>query len=528
MEEIKKILVVGGGTAGWLTATLLVDRIPHDSNIKIVLIESKDIPIIGVGESTTGQLPYTIKNSTYLDELEFLKETGSTFKYGIKHSDWRSVGKSFNSPLLPSWRNETRYPHDTYDYLRIFHLSDNKSVDNFYHSKCMNQNKVFYVKGDSNSPYSSVVPPYGERLLQNSGYGYHIDAYKAGAFFREKALKTGKIQRIEGTVESVEKDERGFVTKLVLSDGSSVKADLFFDCSGFKRLLKDKDNKFVSYKNQLLVDTALIIPRKYDEKLNKIRTYTHAKALKFGWMFEIPLQERLGRGYNFSSKHTTKEDAHKELEESLGEEVDVKSVISFEPGRLEKFWDKNVIFVGIASGFLEPLEATTIHIGLKQVEHFLEEYFTKFINLKNDYLQNQFNNSMTKFYDDNRDFLVYHYQHTRQDTDFWKDSSKEERMSDKLKNNMRIWKERTPRLSDFSESNVDNSLLLGTILYYNIAIGMGSIKSELAKKELKYYGLYKIAKEDYEDIRNFGDYLIQRSSDSNRFYELLQEGKVSY
>lgn len=526
MKKIKNIVIVGGGTSGWTTATLLIDRILPETKTNITLIESKDVPIIGVGESTTGQMPYLINNSTYLNELDFLKATGSTFKYGIRHSDWKVVGHSFNSPLLPGWYNETRYPHESYDYIRNYHLAAQKSVDNFYHSKCMNQHKVFYVKGSPNNKYPDIVPDSGYKLLGATGYGYHMDAYLTSDYLRSKALNTGRINRIENTVKQVDRNSKGYVTSLTLADGSSVEGDLFIDCSGFSRLLKDKDNKFISYSNHLLVDTALIIPKQYPEDIDHVRTYTNAKAMKNGWMFEIPLQKRMGRGYNFSSKHTTKEEAHKELEQSLGEEVDVKNVISFEPGRLEKFWDKNVLHVGISSGFMEPLEATTIHISLKQMEHFMEEYYHNMIDLDNQALQNQFNYAMTSMYDDNRDFLIYHYHNTRQDTDFWKDASSENTLSEKLKNNMSIWKSRTPRKSDMSSSSLDNTLLLGTILYYNIAIGMSAVSPRLAEHELKYYNLYERAKEDYEAINDFGDYMIKRSMSSKDFYEKLREGQV--
>ena len=526
MKNIKNIVIVGGGTSGWTTATMLIDRIFPETKTNITLIESKDVPIIGVGESTTGQMPYLISNSNYLNELDFLKTTGSTFKYGIKHSDWKVIGDSFNSPLLPGWDNETRYPHETYDYMRNYHLAAQKSVDNFYHSKCMDQHKVFYVKGDPNNKYPGIVPEHGHQLLDTTGYGYHMDAYLASDYLRSKALNTGRIKRTENTVKEVVRDSAGHVIDLKLADGGSVSGDLFIDCSGFSRLLKAKDNKFISYSNYLLVDTALIIPKQYPENIDHVRTYTEAKAMKNGWMFKIPLQKRMGRGYNFSSKHTTKEDAHKELEQSLGEEVDVKNVISFEPGRLEKFWDKNVLHVGISSGFLEPLEATTIHISLKQMEHFMEEYYHDMIDLNNQALQNQFNYGMTTMYDDNRDFLIYHYHNTRQDTEFWRDASSESTLSKKLKNNMSIWNSRTPRKSDMSSSPIENTLLLGTILYYNIAIGMSSISPKLSEYELKYYGLYEKAKQDYRAIDDFGDYMINRSMLSKEFYEKLRQGQI--
>ena len=526
MKKINKIVIVGGGTSGWATATLLAERVPPNSNTEIVLVESPDIPIIGVGESTTGQMASLIKNTSYLNEEEFLRETGSTFKYGIRHTDWKVVGDFFNSPLVPSWYNETRFPHESYDFLRLFHIAENLSIDNFYHSQCMNTSKVFYVEGDPETRYPDVIPKSGRGLLDSTGYAYHMDAYKTSDFLRKKTIATGRVKRLEATVASVKRGDNGHVQELILQDGSSIGADFFIDCSGFKRLLKAEDNRFISYADQLLVDTAIIIPKEYEDENVPVKTYTNAKAMKNGWMFEIPLQHRVGRGYNFSSKHTTQDQAHEELERSLNEKVEVKNVIKFEPGRLERFWDRNVLHVGIASGFMEPLEATTIHISLKEVEHFMEEYYSGSLDISNPALQKRFNFSMASLYDENRDFLVFHYHNTRQDTQFWKDSSSEKVLSENLKNNLAMWESRSPRLSDFLNPGLENNLTLGTVLYYNILIGMRGLSPKLAKRELDYYGLKDLGRKTYQSIKEFGDYAIKRSLDSNSFYKLLREKRL--
>jgi len=527
MAKINKIVIVGGGTSGWATANIMIDRISPKNNTEIVLIESPEIPIIGVGESTTGQMPYTINNINHLgDELEFLKATGSTFKYGIKHSDWAEVGKSFNSPIMPDYFNSTRFPHESYDYLRAYHVAENKSVDSFYHSQCMIYDKVFYVKGEFNNPYPSLISNMGHNFLDTTSYAYHMDAYKTGDYLRKKALETNRMQRVEATVQDVVRDDQGYITGLVIDDGSVVEGDLFIDCSGFKRVLKTEDNEFISYADQLLVNKALIIPKQYEEDFDTVRTYTHAKAMKYGWMFEIPLQERMGRGYNFASQYISEDEAYQELVEALGEEVEVKNTISFEPGRLSRFWDRNVIFVGISSGFMEPLEATTIHITLKEVEHFMEAYYHNNIDLKNTAIKNQFNRDMSYLYDENKDFLVFHYQHTRQDTEFWRDASKPELMSEKLKSNLELWKTRTPRLIDMSDSPLDNYLLLGTVLYYQLCIGMSVLEPQMAKEELEYYDLYDLAAQEFESVKKFGQYTIARSMKAAEFYKKVRLGEI--
>ena len=527
-RRVKSIVVVGGGTAGWLAATLLIDRIPPHAGTKITLVESKDIPVIGVGESTTAQLRYLLRNTHYLrNEEDFLVETGATYKYGILHEDWHTVGESFVSPLGGDFDNVTRFPHDKYDYMRIYHIAKKFDYRHVYQSRCMIDSKVFYVEGERNNPYPEYIRESGYTFLDTTDVAYHIDAYETGAFFRRKAVETGKIERVEGTIKEVKRDENGYVESLILEDGTHISGDLFFDCTGFSRVLKSEDNKFVSYSDKLLLDGAVLFPKEVYEG-EEIRTYTKAKAMKNGWAFEIPLQRRLGRGYNFSSSFTDETKVVDELNEVYGEEdVNVRGVIKYEPGRLSRFWDKNVVYTGISSGFLEPLEATTIHSTIKQVEHFLEVYYSDLIDVRNDALRNQYNRDMEYFYDDLRDLIIFHYQNTRQDTDFWVESSKSDKLSDKLARNMELWKTRMPRIQDFSDGPMINFLGLGNALWYQVAMGMHILDSDLAQKELEYYGLLSLAEKEFKDAVNVADYLTSRSMPAKDFYKLLRETHAS-
>lgn len=523
MKRLNHLVVVGGGTAGWITACYLIDRIRPDIKTKITLIESKDIPIIGVGESTTPQLRNFVRNIHFLqDDEEFLKESNATFKYGIVHSDWHTVGKSFVSPLGGEFKNDTRYPHERYDYIRNYHIAEGLDYRYVYQARCMLESKVFYVKGEKDNPFPDTIYEEGYTFLDTTDAAYHIDAYLTSDYLRRKALATGKIERVEDTIVETVRDQQGYIESLKLKSGETIEGDLFFDATGFARVLKADDNKFVSYSDQLLLDSAIVFPKSIPQD-EEIRTYTHAKALKQGWMFEIPLQDRMGRGYNFSSQFTDADTVASEVSEMLDEDIEVRNVLSYEPGRMERFWDRNVIHVGISSGFLEPLEATTIHATLKQVEHFLEMYYSNMIDVRNEPLKQQYNRDMVYFYDDLRDFILYHYQNTRQDTEFWRESSKPERLSDKLARNMEMWKTRTPRLQDFSDGPMINFLGLGNALWYQIAMGMFTIDRNLAREELEYYGLTQKAKEDLQTAIATADYLAPRSMPSNVFYQKLRD-----
>ena len=527
MKKVNHIVVVGGGTAGWLTATLLIDRIPAKANTKITLVESKDVPIIGVGESTTAQLRYLIRNTHYLkNEDEFLTETGATYKYGIVHEDWHEIGKSFYSPLGGDFYNQTRFPHDHYDYMRIYHIGKKLDYSHVYQSQCMIESKVFYIEGEQNNPYPQWLRAEGHTFLDTTDVAYHIDAHKTSAYFRKKALETGKITRVEDTITSVERDSDGYVTKLLLKSGKELGGDIFFDCTGFARVLKAEVNKFVSYKDKLLLDSAVLFPKDVNET-EEVKTYTKAKALKEGWAFEIPLQGRIGRGYNFSSHFTDKDKVVDELNRVYGEDdVDIRGVIKYEPGRIERFWDRNVIHSGISSGFLEPLEATTIHSTIKQTEHFLEVYYSDLIDVRNQALKNQYNRDMQHFYDDLRDLIIFHYQNTRQDTEFWRESSKADKLSGKLARNLELWKTRMPRIQDFSDGPMTNYLGLGNALWYQVAMGMHVLDSKLALEELKYYGLLGLAEKEFNDAKNVANYLLPRSMAANEFYKLVRDNAV--
>jgi tryptophan halogenase len=525
-KKINNIVIVGGGNTGWLAAATLIDRIPVQANTKIILVESPDVPLIGVGESTTAQLRKLVKNAYFLgNEEEFLRETGSTYKYGIVHSDWKTLGKKFYSPIGGDFYNETRFPNENYDYMRIYHIANNLPYDYVYQSQCMANNKIFYINGEPNNYYKDFIGESGYAFLNTTDVAYHLDSYKVNEYIRKKCLDTKRISRIEATIKEVVRDSEGYVESLRLDNDQEISGDLFFDCTGFSRVLKLEENKFNSYGDTLLLDTAIIFPEQNEDfGKTEVETYTHAKAMKYGWMFEIPLQERTGKGYNFSSKYTTPEEAKIEVEKMYGREIDVKKVIKYDPGSVDIFWDKNVISSGIASGFFEPLEATTIHASLKQVEHFIEVYYHNELDIRsNQAIKNQYNKEMKYFYQDLRDFIHFHYQNTRQDTDFWIDASSKDKLSDKLKNNFEMWKTRMPRVDDYSEGKMNNALGLGNALWLQVGMGMNLFNSNLAKKELEYYNLYNIAKNQLKNIKDFSGYCIPKSMDASKYYDMIKD-----
>ena len=486
MKKIKNIVIVGGGTAGWSTAHNFLNK--TSKRVKVTVVAAPEIPIIGVGESTTGQFKALInlKNSiTGLNEKEFLKETQSTFKLGIKHTDWHTVGESFYSPLVDNYYEQYLHPHPHYDNYRIYHVANNLSYDETLQSQLMINGRVHY-KG-TQSVYEN---------FPRIAVAYHLDTYKVGNYLKRKAIALKKCRYVEDQMVSFKQDAKGFIKSIKTKKGKTIKGDLFIDCSGFARVLINKafKNKFISYQDNLLVNRALT----FNIKTKKIKNYTHAWAQRYGWLWQIPTQERTGCGYVYSNNFISPDQAQEEIESALGYKITPQKDIKFNTGRLEKFWIKNVLSTGLSSAFIEPLEATSIHAALLQVTHFIENYYKEDLPFDCDPITEQYNSEMTQMWDIIKDFIVFHYISPRKDTKFWIEASSKNRRSDKLKTLLNIWKHRMPRTVDYVNDAGNNFYSLNNGLWYQIAIGMKLLNPRLANAELKDYSLYDITKIDYK------------------------------
>ena len=508
--KIKNVIIVGGGTAGWITAHQFLNK--SSPSLKVTLISAPDVPIIGVGESTTGLFRDLItlpNNQTFLSEKTFLKETESTFKFGIKHSDWHAVGKHFYSPIGDEYSNKYLYPHKDYDNFRIFHVAEQLDYNKTFQSQLMHNYKMHV--GDSHN------------LDNTSNFAYHLDTYKVGEYLKKRALSLKKrCTHIEEKVVDIKQNEKGFVTSVITNRGREIKGDLFIDCSGFKRILINKlCDKFISYANELLVNRALTfqIP---NPKESLIRNYTHAWAQKYGWLWQIPTQTRLGCGYVYCDQYWNPIQAQQEIEKKLVQAVEPISDLKFTAGRMEKMWVKNVISVGLASSFIEPLEATSIHTTCFQLTHFIENYFQESMAFECELLHQQYNYEITRMYDQIKDFIVFHYISPRKDTVFWQEASSPERWSDALKHKLELWKKRMPRIVDYNFGYKDNNYYsLGNTLWYQIGLGMKLFNPELAKRELKEYGLYEDTGKDYRQMKIEINKTLPYLYSTNTYYKNL-------
>jgi tryptophan halogenase len=519
MKKIKNIVIVGGGTAGWSTALNFLNK---TIGTKITVVASKEIPIIGVGESTTGQMFNLINlkgGRIELDEQEFLEKTGSTFKIGILHKDWKKVGEYFTSPLGDEYVNVTNYPSFDYDFNRIYHVAHNLPFRDFT-SQYMLNNKLPLMYIDEDNPYKFLMKGYLGRVNFMQGHlAYHLDTYKTGQFFKEKLLEHQDVNYIDDVVVDGKLDENGNLQNIITKSGLTVEGDLFVDCSGFKRVLIEKlfDNKFISYQDELLCNRALPfhLENKDDTQINN---YTKVTAKKYGWLWDIPLQHRKGMGYVYCDEFITPDKAQEEIEKDLGVRITPQNDIKFNAGRLEKFWCKNVLSTGLSSAFVEPLEATSIHLTLIQINHFIEQFFTHRMDFNNSLIE-KYNKDMTTIWDDIKDFIVLHYISKRKDTKFWIEASSEKRRSEHLKTKLEIWSKRMPRVSDYKGRLNDNFYHLGNTLWMQILIGMDLLDSKIALDELNDFKLYDFAKSEYDKRNHFTNHALSVSLNNNDFYK---------
>jgi hypothetical protein len=402
-DAIRKIVIVGGGTAGWMAGATLAKHL--GKACEIVLVESPDIGTIGVGEATLPTIRY-YNASLGLDEADFIKKTQATFKLGIEFKHWGHLDNRFFhsfSDFGPRFNNLSPHLH----WLRLASTFQNMpTIENWSVSAVMARHGKF-------------VPPSGEvGVTSGYTYGFQFDAGLYAAYLREYAMAR-RAQRIEGTIVQVEQHaETGFVTAVTLADGRSIDGDLFIDCSGFRALLIEGTLKagYDDWSNYLPCDSALAVPC---AKVPQITPFTTSTAQSAGWVWRIPLQHRTGNGHVYSSQFMKDEAAQQVLLDGLdGRALGEPRQLRFVTGRRRKSWVKNVIAIGLSAGFVEPLESTSISL----IETALARLILLFPNRNcAPALADEYNRYMGQRYESVRDFIVLHYKVTqRDDSEFWR------------------------------------------------------------------------------------------------------------
>lgn len=478
--KINSICIVGGGSSGWMTAAALSKKL---DNVKITLVESKNIRTVGVGESTLGHINRFMV-ALGLEDKDWMPACNATYKVSIQFTDWKKEGTRY------------QYPFGKHDYTN---KSDLNGLSDWYYIRCIDDSFTDETYAEFYNPITflanenKMVPD--NNIIRNFNFkwdtAYHMDAELFGKYLKENICIPNGVSHIQDTVLSTIKDSDGNIKSLVTEENGNIEADLYIDCTGFRSFLLEQEmgSKFISFGDYLYNDSALACRIPYIDRENEMNNVTDCFAMPNGWVWNIPLWNRIGTGYCYSSKFVSREKAADEFRSHLAK-TDKKRAeeaeffdINIRHGKRERAWVKNVIGIGLSYGFLEPLESTgllTTHENILRLIDILERrdgYVTK-VDVDG------FNYAVDFDLEAFKSFVGLHYiLSQREDTEYWKE----------IKYNLNMIPQdwitdgfvRTPRLyMEFIHcSNVTNKFpdLAGTLY---IAAGMGY--NPINKTQLEY------------------------------------------
>ena len=446
-QPLTRFVIVGGGTAGWMTAALFARFL--DDRYSITLVESDAIGTVGVGEATIPMLRF-VNQALGFNEAEFAKATQGSFKLGIEFDGWREEGHSYIHAFGGMGRSISLLPFYQY-WLR--HRAEGGTKDFWDFSPCA---KAAYAHKFAPVEAAPGSPP------TNFAWAYHFDAGLYAKYLRQYAEGRG-VTRIEGKIDDVRLDpESGHIASLALENGQSIEGDIFIDCSGFVSLLLGKalDVPFDDWSHWLRCDRAWAMPC---EATSPTLPYTRASARKAGWQWRIPLQHRTGNGHVFCSDHIGEDEARDILLANLdGKPTADPRLLKFTTGMRREAWHKNCVGIGLAAGFMEPLESTSIHLVQSSVDRFLKI-------LPGDRIAqadvDEFNRQTRFEWEAIRDFLILHYHRNARSEPFWRECATMD-IPDRL----------AQRIALFEESGRifrDNDELFTEIGWVQVMLGQG-------------------------------------------------------
>jgi len=474
-KPIESVTIVGGGTAGWLAATLLQAFRRKEQKglkpLKITLIESPNIPTVGVGEATVPGMVRTLQ-SAGLSEREFFRRCNASFKLGVVFSNWNvdKAGKSI------AYINPFTAPPSL------------NGIDASYYFHKFGAGNLDFVQ--SYSPTVDLVKARkgprmegAEEYERSTGFAYHLDAGRFAAMLRDHAV-AGGVEHILENVLDIELDAAGNVAAVILEETGRRPVELVLDCTGFRGLVIGKalGEPFVSYSKYLANDRAMAVQIPHPDP-KRIEPVTRSTALGAGWSWRVPLYNRVGTGYVFSSAHRTDDEARAEFLAHLGPagEGAEPRIIPMRVGRSRNAWVKNCVAVGLAGGFIEPLESTAIYM-IDMGVRWLLSYFPD-----SDFAdppRKRYNKLMDALYDEVRDFICLHYRlGNRTDSPYWIDARQELQVPDRLAENLELWRYNLPQHYDLPFTTLFtrgtyNAVLLGKRVY-EMGYAKGDIGSGL-------------------------------------------------
>jgi tryptophan halogenase len=398
-KPVRRIVIAGGGTAGWMTAAALTRTL--GKVLDITLVESDDIGTVGVGEAT---IPTLVHFHRLLDinEAEFMAATQATFKLGISFESWRDRGKDYIHSF-----GTTGTDHWTAGFQHFWMKGRKQGLARDYGDYCLE------LKASLESKFAH---------LPNDGmnYAYHLDAGRYARFLRRYSEHFG-IQRIEAKIASVEQSPNGDIAALLLDSGKRIEGDLFIDCTGFRSLLLGQTLgvEYEDWSHWLFNDSAIAVQT---ESMGPALPLTRSMAHDWGWQWRIPLQSRVGNGIVYSSRHIDDDTAKAALLGNIeGKALTEPRVIRFKPGQRKQTWSHNCVAIGLSSGFLEPIESTSIHLIQRSIVRLLQNFPSQGIRQAD---VEEFNAQTWSEIEFIRDFIILHYKVTeRRDTPYWKEAA---------------------------------------------------------------------------------------------------------
>ncbi len=453
----KKIIIVGGGSAGWMTALMYGDALIK-TGVEITVLESPVVGVIGVGEGSTPALKRYF-DALGIAESEWMAECNATYKTGIAFDGWSTKPgyESYFHPFATMVDNLT-LPNFIENIHARLRGADIDARPNRYFLSARLRDDCLAPKASENFPFFTT-------------YGYHFDAALLGQFLHKKAAALGVKHKV-CHVTHAERDAQGDIAAVATQEGELLAADFFIDCSGFSALLIGKalETPFVSYADNLFNDAAIAMPTDIGQR---IAPQTVSTAMKFGWAWQIPLTNRYGNGYVYSSSFVSADQAETELRAKLGTlESDTPARhLKMKLGRVAKHWNRNCLAVGLSQGFLEPLEATALYLTQMTAAIFL-----LFLE-KGDFseaAQQAYNQQIHDYFDGHRDYIVAHYKtNTRTDTDYWRaNAGNLDGVSDSLKHIFQTWIEGKDLVAELRRQDIERYYPI--LSWHALLAGMGT------------------------------------------------------
>lgn len=486
-----KILIVGGGTAGWMTAILFAHAWRETAQ-EICLLESSDIGIIGVGEGSTPKMRRFFEQLD-IPESEWMPACNATYKCGIRFPEW-STSKGYKSYYHP-----------------FFSMSDDPTIRAFAQNVAVRREN-FDVPAHPDSFFVSsylatgrLAPKPETTLEYQTEYAYHFDASLIVKLLKEKSVALG-VKHVLDTVTGVKQHDNGDIAGVETEQHGLIEADFFVDSTGFASLLTSKTLgvPFRSYKNSLFNDAAVALPTPLDG--DTLPSQTVSTALKAGWVWKIPLSNRFGNGYVYSSDHIDADAAERELRQHIGlsdESVQARH-LQMRVGRSESSWNRNCLAVGLSQGFIEPLEATALMIVQDTVENFIERFAKGNFTSK---FEHEYNTKINLIFDSIKDYIFMHYKlNSRNDTDYWRNNRENTNVSDSVGQILEVWDSGGDLLAELQRQGP--RLAYSPTSWFCILAGMGRFprKPKKAKRKVQISDADEVRRYCEKIARNFPDH----------------------